>query len=123
MESNKEPVKAPPSRALAGRAMDAVLQFFLRTLTPINRPLTAVREAPPLPEDDQLLKVRKQSFSGEMFAELLLELPMHRRRLITWPVKAATLTRSGMLSTSCLAPLPTVMRRNLRKRFVSCGWR
>jgi HPt (histidine-containing phosphotransfer) domain-containing protein len=81
MESDKEPVKHHrPGRCK--RAMDAVLQFFLRALTPVDRPLTSVREAPPLPEDDQLLKGRKQSFSGEMFAELLIELPMHRRRLI-----------------------------------------
>jgi HPt (histidine-containing phosphotransfer) domain-containing protein len=80
MGSNKEPVKDHRS-GRCRQAMDAVLQFFLRALTPVNRPLAAVPEVPPLPEDDQLLKGRKQSFSGEMFAELLLELPMHRRRL------------------------------------------
>jgi hypothetical protein len=63
------------------QALEAVSRFFKRALTPVNRPLAAVREAPPLPEDDRLMKGRRQSFSGELFAELLIELPMHRRRL------------------------------------------
>jgi hypothetical protein len=36
---------------------------------------------PELPEDDLVLKRREQSFSRELFAELLVELPAHRRRI------------------------------------------
>jgi HPt (histidine-containing phosphotransfer) domain-containing protein len=60
--------------------MEAVLHF-LRTLMPTDSPLTSGCKASQLPQHDQLLKVRKKAFSSELFAELLLELPMHRRRL------------------------------------------
>jgi len=70
-----------PRRGHLRRAAESLLQFFMRSLTPVNRPLTVAREAPPLPEDDRLMRGRKQKFSGELFAELLIELPTHRHRL------------------------------------------
>jgi HPt (histidine-containing phosphotransfer) domain-containing protein len=80
MQDNKPSAK-PPRRGQLKRATEAVLQFFMRTLTPVDRPLTVVNEVPPLPQDDRLMQGRKQPFSSELFAELLIELPMHRRRL------------------------------------------
>ena len=80
MQGNKEAV-THQRRGHLRRAAESLLQFFMRNLTPVNRPLTAAREAPPLPVDDRLMRGRKQNFSGELFAELLIELPMHRRRL------------------------------------------
>ena len=70
----------PPSGG-PGRIFKAVLQFYLRDRAPVARPPTSVRDAAPLPLDGKRSKERKQSFSGELFAELLLELPMHRDRL------------------------------------------
>ncbi|MGB5180412.1 MAG: Hpt domain-containing protein [Gammaproteobacteria bacterium] len=53
----------------------------MRTLTPPDRRHSSAREAPPLPEDDRPFKGGRQSFSSGLFAELLIELPMHRHRL------------------------------------------
>ena len=80
MQDNKETVEHP-RRGYLRRATKSLLQFFMRTLPPVNRPLAVTREAPQLPEDDRLMRARKQKFSGELFAELLIELPAHRRRL------------------------------------------
>ena len=81
MQGNKESARHL-RRGHFKRAAEAVQQFFMRALTPVNRPLTPVHEAPPLPEDDRLMKGRKQSFSSELFAELLIELPVHRRQIV-----------------------------------------
>ena len=67
------------------RAAACVQQFFTRALTPVNNPLTAAPELPglpELPEDTQAPGQRRQSFSGEIFAELLTELPVHRRQIL-----------------------------------------
>ena len=64
------------------RTAEAVLQFFMRALTPVNNPLTVAPEVPELPEDTLAPKGRRQSFSGEIFAELLGELPVHRRQIL-----------------------------------------
>jgi len=72
---------AKPRSGGLGRAFKSVLQFYLRDPAPVVRPLTSVRDAPPLPLDGKRAKERKQSFSGALFAELLLELPVHRDRL------------------------------------------
>ena len=61
--------------------MESVRHFFLRALAPAARPLTNRCKAPQQPGDDPPIKIRRQSFSSELFAELLLELPMHRQRL------------------------------------------
>ena len=64
------------------RAVACMQQFFTRALTPVNNPLTAVPELPVLPKDTQMPGRRRQSFSGEILAELLTELPMHRRQIL-----------------------------------------
>jgi|GEM_PF-1725615 len=80
MNVKKETVMQPRTGRL-GRAIKAVQQFYLRDLARVDTTNSTVHEASPLPADDSLLKGRKHSFSGELFAELLLELPMHRDRL------------------------------------------
>jgi hypothetical protein len=80
MQHNKESVEHP-RRGHLRIAAESLLQFIMRSLTPVNRSLSAAREAPPLPEDDRLMRGRKQKFCGELFAELLIELPVHRQRL------------------------------------------
>ena len=80
MQGDKESVTHHHS-GLFRRSAESLLQFFMRGLTPVNRPRTTMRDAPLLPEDDRLVGKRKHKFSGELFAELLVELPMHRQRL------------------------------------------
>lgn len=81
MQDNKESARHHRSGYLR-RTTEALRQFFLRSLTPVNNPLTPAHEPPQLPEDDRLPKGRKQSFSAELFAELLTELPAHRQQLV-----------------------------------------
>ena len=81
MQDNKEPARHPCNGYLR-RTTGALRQFFLRFLTPVNTPLTPAHEPPPLPEDNRLPKGRRQSFSAELFAELLTELPAHRQQLV-----------------------------------------
>ena len=81
MQDHKE-TPEQPRRGHLGRAAESLLQFFKRSLTPVDRPLTIARQAPPLPEDDRLMRGRKQKFSAGLFAELLIELPTHRHRLM-----------------------------------------
>jgi len=64
------------------RAAVCVQQFFTRALTPVNNPLTAAPEIPESPEDTRAPRGRRQSFSGEIFAELLTELPGHRQQIL-----------------------------------------
>ncbi len=80
MQGNKGPEKHHPAGHFK-RIAESVLQFLMRTLTPVDKPHTPACEAPPLAEDERRPERRKQVFSGELFAELLTELPMHRRRL------------------------------------------
>jgi HPt (histidine-containing phosphotransfer) domain-containing protein len=63
------------------RAAARLQQFFTRALTPVDNPLTAAPEVPELPKDSQVPRGRRHSFSGEIFAELLTELPVHRRQI------------------------------------------
>ena len=54
----------------------------------------AVPSSPPLPEDDLELDERLRSFPGEMFAQLLIELPGHRSTIAeAW--QAGDLERLG----------------------------
>lgn len=78
MYGNTEPAQNKRAKRLT-RAAGSLLQFFRRALTPVKRPLTSVHEVPEIPQDDHTIKKRSSSFSGEVFAELLIELPMHRR--------------------------------------------
>ena len=80
MQHNKQSVEHS-RRGYFRRAKESLLQFLVRSLSPANRPLAEAREAPSLPEDDRLMRGRKQKFCGELFAELLIELPVHRQRL------------------------------------------
>ncbi len=68
-------------RGLFRRIAESLLHFFMRSQTSVNRPPTEVPEVLPLPDNDRLMRGRKQQFYGELFAELLIELPLHRRRL------------------------------------------
>lgn len=61
---------------------EQVLQRLAGTLSPVVSTAPPVPAVPELPGDDDAPKHRgKQSFSDSLFGELLLELPMHRRRL------------------------------------------
>ncbi len=80
MEGNKQAAKHFPTGYIS-RAKETVRHFFLRALSPAARPLTDRGKTAHAPEDDPRIKIRRQSFSSELFAELLLELPMHRQRL------------------------------------------
>ncbi|MEN8204410.1 MAG: Hpt domain-containing protein [Pseudomonadota bacterium] len=81
MDSNNEPVQPGHTGRLA-RAAESILQFFMRALTPVNNPLSVIPEVPELPIDTRAPKGRRHSFSGELFAELLIELPVHRRQIL-----------------------------------------
>jgi hypothetical protein len=65
-----------------GHRLERVLQRLAGTLSAVVK-TTSPAPAAPLPAGaDGILKThQKQSFSDSLFAELLLELPMHRRRL------------------------------------------
>ena len=80
MEGNRQ----SPGHALCERLIRAtakILQLFKHALIPPDRPVAQTSDVPELPADDLVLKGRKQSFSRELFAELLIELPTHRRRI------------------------------------------
>ena len=81
MDGKNKPARRPRTGCFT-RAAASVQQFFMRALTPVNNPLTAVPEVPELPKDTQAPRGRRQSFSGEIFAELLTELPVHRRQIL-----------------------------------------
>ena len=81
MDGKNKPVRHPRSERFT-RATASVLQFFTRALTHANNPLTATPEVQELPQDTLVPKERGQSFSSELFAELLIELPEHRRQLV-----------------------------------------
>jgi len=84
MDGKNKPAQHPRTGRFT-RAAEAVRQFFMRALTPVNNPLTAASEAPELPEDTLTPRGRRQSFSNEVFTELLIELPAHRRQILrTW---------------------------------------
>jgi len=80
----------------------------------------AAPSSPPLPEDDLELDERLRSFPGEMFAQLLIELPDHRSTLAdAW--QAGDLERLGNSihqllggAAYCDAPELTTGLRELR---------
>ena len=80
MYGNTKPAQINRAKRFT-RAAESLRLFFRRVLTPVHRPFTSLQEAPELPQDDRILKKRRPSFQRELFAELLIELPMHRRRL------------------------------------------
>lgn len=80
----------------------------------------AVPPSPPLPEDDLEINERLSSFPGEMFAQLLIELPDHRNTIAdAW--QAGDLERLGNSihqllggAAYCDAPELTAGLRELR---------
>jgi hypothetical protein len=84
MKANRE-VAIKQRTARPGSAIKAVLQFCLRYLTPADRPPSSIHKAPPVRLNEPSQTMRRQTFSTALFAELLLELPTHRNRLVhTW---------------------------------------
>jgi HPt (histidine-containing phosphotransfer) domain-containing protein len=80
MEGNKQAAKHLPAGCFS-RAKETLLHFFLRVLAPAARPRTNRCNPSQRPQDDPPNRIHRQSFSSELFAELLLELPVHRQRL------------------------------------------
>lgn len=80
MQGNKESVEHQ-RRGYFRRVAESLFHFFMHSLIPVKKPLSEAPEVPPLPEDHRLMRGRKQQFYDELFAELLIELPLHRRRL------------------------------------------
>jgi HPt (histidine-containing phosphotransfer) domain-containing protein len=71
----------PARNSRTGRFSQAavcVQQFFTRALTAAPE----IPELPKLPEDTRAPRGRRRSFSGEIFAELLTELPLHRSQIL-----------------------------------------
>ena len=62
--------------------LQQTLQRLVAALSPVVRATPPAAAAAELPGDGDVRKrLGKQSFSDSLYAELLLELPMHRRRL------------------------------------------
>ena len=96
MQGNKNPAPHKHSGRFT-RAAESIVQFFTRALTPVNNPLTVAPEVPALPQDTLAPKGRRQSFSGELFAELLSELPVHRRQILrAWEAHDLDTLRSAV---------------------------
>jgi HPt (histidine-containing phosphotransfer) domain-containing protein len=67
----------PPGRLVM--TIKTTLRVIMNTLIPPDRSLTLKDGLPELPEEDLHLSKNAQSFSSDLFAELLLELPAQRR--------------------------------------------
>ena len=66
---------------LTGMLANTTRQLFRDTLKPSDRPATATGCMPGLADDELAMDRRRQSFSGEMFAELLIELPDFQKKI------------------------------------------
>lgn len=58
-----------------------LLQLFRDTPKPADRPATNTIIMSGVPDDGLAMERRRQSFSGEMFAELLIELPGFQKKI------------------------------------------
>lgn len=82
MDGKDKPAQYPPAGRFS-RAAESILRFLVRTLTPVNNPLTTAYEVQELPPAPLAPKGRRPSFSSEIFAELLMELPVHRHQMVS----------------------------------------
>jgi len=74
---HKQQDHKPPGRLVT--TIKTTLQVIRNTLIPPDRPLKLKDDLPELPEEGLHLSGNAQSFSSDLFAELLLELPAQRR--------------------------------------------
>ena len=79
MKGNNRPLVQRFTRNLANTAQQ-LLQQFMQTPAPPDRPTTDAGRMPDLSTDAAAPGRIRQSFANEMFAELLIELPDHQEK-------------------------------------------
>lgn len=79
----KDSHKSPLQRLTAtlARSAQRLLLHFRQASELPDKPARNDRSIDDLPNDELVMKRRRQSFSSEMFAELLIELPGYQRKI------------------------------------------
>jgi HPt (histidine-containing phosphotransfer) domain-containing protein len=68
-------------QGLTGMFVSTARQLFRDTQTPADRPAPDTASMPGLPDNELAMDRRRQAFSSEMFAELLIELPDFQKKI------------------------------------------
>jgi HPt (histidine-containing phosphotransfer) domain-containing protein len=79
----KDNHRAPLQHLTATLARNAqqLLRYFRQIPEPPEKPVQDARSMNDLPQDEPAINRRRQSFSSEMFAELLIELPGYQKKI------------------------------------------
>ena len=79
----KDDNRSLPQRltGLLASTAQQLLQPFRDTSKPADRPAPDTGSMPGLPDHELAMDKRRQAFSGEMFAELLIELPDFQKKI------------------------------------------